>query len=782
MIKEEIEELKKKNKALLEINELLKIRLRAVEELSKIINSKTDIKLALNITLDLILDLFKVPSGSIMLLDRTGEHMEIGVARGDKADVIKTFKIKLGEGIAGKVALTGESIIDNDVESNPSFNRDIGEKIDYIPKNLICVPIRVKNKILGVIEIFDKGGGEKEFTKDDVNLLLSIGNTLGTVLENVKLYNIANSAYRKLSTLIEVSKTINTTIQLEKLLNYIMESAKNVLDAEGSSLMLIDEETQELYFNITAGAGSDKLKEIRIPMGQGIAGIVAKTGHPLIIDDAVNDPRVYKAADETTKTVTRNILAVPMRVRSKVIGVLEVINSRGRDRFDKYDLDMFQAFADQAAIAIYNRDLIYNLQKANKELNHKVKEVQALYKLSSDITLETDIEKLFKASVDIINVEFNINRVSIMILDETEEVLKVKAAIGIPKEVIDTIKVKVGENISGKVLKDKKAILMESMNKDRRFGRNKKLRYKTDSFLSVPIKFRNKVIGVLNAADKADGSGFNKDDLVTFLALSAQIGKNYENIVYYNEYLEKQKIEKELEVTKKIQQHVLPKEFPKLEGIDISAYNIPAKEVGGDFYDYVSIEDEVHAFLIADVSGKSLPASMFMAFSRSITRVESRNLVSPSRVLEESNKYIFKDSQSGMFVTMFYMVLYLKEKLIKFGSAGHNDQLLYDNEKDNFLLLNAKGIPLGISDDSIYMESSINYKPGDILVLYTDGVTEAMNKIGEEFGMERLKEVIRLNKHLNANQIKDKVIEAVNQFAVGMPQFDDITLLVLKFV
>ncbi len=782
MIKEEIEALKKKNKALYDLNELLKIRLRAVEELSKIINSKTDIKLALNITLDLILDLFKVPSGSIMLLDRTGQHMEISVARGDKSDSIKNLKIKLGEGIAGKVALTGETIIDNDIENNPNFNRDIGEKIEYIPKNILCIPIRVKNKILGVIEIFDKGGGKQEFTNDDMNLLLSIGNTLGTILENVKLYNIANSAYKKLSGLIEVSKTINTTIQLKKLLNYIMESAKNVLEAEGSSLMLIDEDTQELYFNITAGEASDKLKEIRIPIGQGIAGIVAKTSQPLLIDDAINDPRVYKAADATTKMITRNILAVPMRVQEKTIGVLEVINAKGRDRFDKYDLEMFQAFADQAAIAIYNRDLIYNLQTANKELKHKVQEIKTLYKLSEDATLETDTTKMFMNSIDIISKEFGINRLSIMLLDKNSEVLNIEAAIGIDTDILKDIKVNVGEQISGIVIKNKESILVENMDADKRFGRNKRLRYKTNSFVSVPIKFRNKIVGVLNATEKSDGEAFDADDLITFQALSSQIGKSYENIIYYNEYLEKQNIEKELEITKKIQQHVLPKKFPKIEGIDISAYNIPAKEVGGDFYDYINIEPDVHAFLIADVSGKSLPASMFMAFARSITRVESRNLVSPSRVLEESNKYIFKDSQSGMFVTMFYLVFYTREKLIKFGSAGHNEQLLYDSAKDDFKLLNVKGIPLGISDDSIYMEASINYRPGDILILYTDGVTEAMNKIGEEFELERLKEVVRKNKDFPAYKIQENIIKSVNEFAKGMPQFDDITLLVLKFV
>jgi serine phosphatase RsbU (regulator of sigma subunit) len=324
--------------------------------------------------------------------------------------------------------------------------------------------------------------------------------------------------------------------------------------------------------------------------------------------------------------------------------------------------------------------------------------------------------------------------------------------------------------------------VVENMQKDKRFGKNKKLRYKTASFVSVPIQMRDKVIGVLNLTDREDMENFKKEDLLTFTTISTQIGKNYENLIYYNEFLEKQKIEKELEVTRDIQQHILPKKFPKIENISISAVNIPAKEVGGDFYDYIKINESVHCFLVADVSGKSLPAGMFMALSRNITRVEAYNLVSPAKVLEESNKYVYNDSQSGMFVTMFYMALYTPQHKILFGSAGHNEQLFYNSKEDNFYYLKVKGIPLGIAPDSKYMEGEIEYHPNDILVLYTDGVTEAMNKIGEEFGLKRLEDIIKKSSSLTADEILENVLKEIKDFTAGIPQFDDITLLIIKFI
>jgi len=320
MLQNETKTIENKYESLLRLNNLLKVRLKTLEELSKIINSEKDITEALNNTLDLILNLFKVPSGSIMLLDRSNKYMEISVARGEKADDIKKIKINIGEGIAGKVALTGESLIVNDVKNSKDFNKNIGEKIQYIPKNILCVPIKLKDNILGVIEIMDKF--ENDFTEDDKNLLISIANTLALIIANVRLYKIASQTVNRLKTLIEISKTINTTMDLNELLEYIIESSKEVLNAEGSSLMLIDEKTNELYFNVTTGAGKEKLKEVRIPIGKGIAGLVAQTNKPINVEDAINDSRIFKKADETTKIITRNLIAVPMHVRNKVTGVL----------------------------------------------------------------------------------------------------------------------------------------------------------------------------------------------------------------------------------------------------------------------------------------------------------------------------------------------------------------------------------------------------------------------------------------------------------------------------
>ncbi len=756
------------------------LKIKALEELGKIINEKANIQEVISGILDMIIDTFKVRSGSIILLDATGKEMEFSIARGEKAKELKEYKLKLGKGIAGKVAQTGVACIANDLKNHPDFNRKLAEKIGYVPEKILCVPIKCNKKILGVVEIMDKYDGS-DFTKEDEQQLSSIGSTIGIMIENINLYKGMQENTIKLTKLIEMSKIINTTLNLRNLLEYIMESAKEVFGAEGSSLMFLDERKKELFFDITVGEGGKKLKQIRVPLGKGVAGIVAQTGKPLLIEDALNDPRVYKKADAITHFTTRNIMAVPMRVKDKIIGVLEVVNSKNKACFDEKDIEVFQAFADHAAVAIYNRELINNLEKANKELTRRLKEIKALHTISERTATETNPDKIFKIAIEIISEIFEIERISIMLWSSDEEALIIKEACGIPEEVKKRVKVKRGEKIAGKIFDMGEPVLVEDMRKDKRFGKHKRLRYKVPSFVSVPIKFRDKIIGVLNLTDKKNGNNFESDELMTFIAVSDQIGKSYENAIYYNEFLEKERLEKELEIAKQIQKHILPKEFKELTGIDAAGISIPAKEVGGDFYDYMKLKENLYGFLIADVSGKSLPAGMFMALARNILRVESFNLIEPAKVLEASNKYIYQDSESGMFVTLFYGVVNTAEKILKYGTGGHNPQLLFKKNRNEFVELKARGIPLGISPDSKYVEQDINIEKDDILLLYTDGVTEAINEKNEEFEVERLKNVIYKNKDKSSQDIINAVLDAIKEFTKGVPQFDDITLLVLKF-
>jgi len=244
---------------------------------------------------------------------------------------------------------------------------------------------------------------------------------------------------------------------------------------------------------------------------------------------------------------------------------------------------------------------------------------------------------------------------------------------------------------------------------------------------------------------------------------------------------EKERMQQELEIARKIQDSLLPEKTPSVPGLDIGAITFPAKEVGGDFYDFIQVDPQNLGFVIADVSGKGVPAALFMSLSRAIIRANAFRNQNCADAIIQSNKLIEEDSKTCMFVTVFYGILETSTNLYRYVNAGHNPPILIRSGSDQTETLStAGGIALGIFEDIELQESHVQLQPGDLLIHYTDGITEAFNDKGEEFGEERLVEVILTNRTLTAADLVKATIAAVEAFADGYPQTDDITLIVLK--
>jgi len=245
---------------------------------------------------------------------------------------------------------------------------------------------------------------------------------------------------------------------------------------------------------------------------------------------------------------------------------------------------------------------------------------------------------------------------------------------------------------------------------------------------------------------------------------------------------EKERFAKELEIAKGIQQSFLPDSAPEIAGIELVAKNVPALEVGGDFYDFIPVAKDRWGLVIADVSGKGVPAALFMALSRTLIRASTLANADPARSIGHANRMIYEDSKTSMFVTLFYAILDSRAMTLDYVNAGHNPPLLLQGESSTVLLLKAKGVALGVIDEVDLQSVKVDLKPGDVLVLYTDGVTEAINDREEEFGEERLLRVITENRNGTAREIMDRVLAAITAFAGDRPQYDDITIMVLRVV
>lgn len=599
------------------------------------------------------------------------------------------------------------------------------------------------------------------------------------LLDNSNIHQKNNRLEYQTEEIIRVSGLINSSLDLNSLLESIMESAKSVFRSEGSSLMLVDPSKEYLYFHIVTGDKKEEISKIKVPMGQGIAGSVAISRKPMIINDAINDPRVFREVDQASNFTTRNILAAPLVVEDEVIGIIEAINTIDRNNFSQADLDLFLSFATSCALAIQKTKLLNNLEETNHTLKEKVNTLASLFELGQAVMESRTEADLIKKSNQIIANEMNASIVATMIVNRAKQVIEVIAIIDGKEEwfkenfirdsvIIESILYN-NTIVSSTGLKDG---LEDYLDKEFIIG----------SHILLPLSISgNKPFGILCISGKKTQGPFGENDLMLLKTISSQLIKGYENIKLGIEMIAKKAIEKEIEITKNIQKNILPDRIPTHSNFDLGVKSVAAKEVSGDFYDIHQYEDGQFAFLVADVSGKSLPAAIFMAISSSIIRTLSRNhLLLPDEILTQANSLIYEDSQSGMFVTLFYIHYDPVTMEIQYASAGHNDQIWIKSDQ-SYELLKGKGAPLGVVPVGNYHGGNIKVSPGDLFVFYTDGAIEEKDSTQEEFGLERFIQEIINRKHLSSQQIIDELYNLIVEYADGAEQFDDFTVMILKF-
>lgn len=297
--------------------------------------------------------------------------------------------------------------------------------------------------------------------------------------------------------------------------------------------------------------------------------------------------------------------------------------------------------------------------------------------------------------------------------------------------------------------------------------------------MAFPLNVKGKELGVIFIVEESVKLNIIEEETISALALQVAIAINNSQI--YSDLLVKERISQELNVASRIQKKILPKELKNILGLDIATFFKPAKEIGGDYYDY-TINGETLNITIADVSGKGVPAAFLMAQGRSILRTLELQNNTPSYNLRELNRLIYSDITEDMFITMLHSRYCYKTKTLFYSNAGHTPLIIYNSLENKVEHHTIKGIALGFLDDYNYKESQINLNIGDIVLYYTDGITEAENKKRELFGMERLKDIVLKNSSLSPDKIKEIILKEVLLFQDGTEQNDDITLVVIKRV
>lgn len=490
--------------------------------------------------------------------------------------------------------------------------------------------------------------------------------------------------------------------------------------------------------------------------------------------------------EETSPGIcTDAILSAPILVHGDVIGyVLGDISQPLED--EKTYRNRLQAIAEMVGDKTFNE---YELTNLTEELLEKYSEVTLIYDISEALSAvfdpKTVCDIIIKQIVDVVGVE----RASLMLYDERQNYLYIMSShgLGLPPEKLATIHVTPGEKtISGWVFETGKPFVIENIDKlplpDISLGGAS---YKKKSFLSIPIIFNSmnmerKVMGVINMADKRSDDVFTAGDQRLLTTIASQAAMALYNIQLIEKVKDTERMRREMEIAQQIQLGLLPGEPPQLPGLQLAGRCFPATQVGGDYYDFFRHAEYEFGVVIADVSGHDVGSAFIMATARSALRSEALARKSPARILKDTNLVLYEDlTKAQKFITMFYAEYNSRSRTLCYANAAQNPPILVRNRQ--CMPLDTEGFFIGMWDSTEYEEKTVQLEPQDFVILYTDGVVEAKNEVGEMFSAQHLLHVLEtIRPNHSAGDVLDTIYAEVERFTRNMHRSDDITVVVLK--
>lgn len=414
-----------------------------------------------------------------------------------------------------------------------------------------------------------------------------------------------------------------------------------------------------------------------------------------------------------------------------------------------------------------------------------IDKLRMLLDITNKISRSLDLQEILNQVMDTLDSLIPYDAAGIFVVDcgdrahglETEDpcVFQAEAVRGYDISELTELHLKLGEGIIGHVALTREPMISPDVRDEPRYIN---ARERTRSEMVAPIISNDEVIGVFDL-ESDELNAYSEDDLEVLMLLASQVAIIIEKVMLHEQLIEKKRLEGQLEVARQVQLELLPPSDPQLPGFDISAYNFPTEEVSGDYYDWVRIHDDQIGIVIADVAGKGVPAALLMAFLRASLRAATHIGYRPQISMAKVNFLLWESIERNQFVTAFYGILDATNRTLAYANAGHNPPLLL-NADGSARFLEQGSVPLGMFRDTRYYEYYLTLEPGQLLVLYTDGVTEAMNPREEEFGRDRLVHSVKAARDLSAREMIDAIQRDIWDWTDGKGAHDDVTFFVIK--
>ena len=418
------------------------------------------------------------------------------------------------------------------------------------------------------------------------------------------------------------------------------------------------------------------------------------------------------------------------------------------------------------------------LEEENKRLRNAIAELSIINDIATTINSTQPVEQIVDIIVKKCVKHLNVEQGAIMLLDESDKEKPLHTMIREQQSSLDLLPYRFDAQLTGWMLKNQEPLLVNNLKEDERF---KDLVDKTtpiESFLSVPLRVKNKMQGILTVFNKRSIEKFSSNDQKLLSIIASQSSQIIENARLLEEERNLRVMQEEMKLARQTQLNLLPKEIPKIPGYSIAAKTISAKEVGGDYYDIIKIDNKHFAFCLGDVTGKGMPAAMLMSNIQATLRAQIQNEYSLAESLFRTSNLLYARTEPSKFVTLFLGTLGSESNEVYFSNAGHDPPFHFAGGELNNL--KTGGILLGAFPDAKYEQEKIIMNPGDLLILFSDGITEAMNHENKEFSEEKLIDVIRNNIDTAPELLIEKIVAAVKEHSGSTAQSDDITLMIIK--
>ncbi len=422
---------------------------------------------------------------------------------------------------------------------------------------------------------------------------------------------------------------------------------------------------------------------------------------------------------------------------------------------------------------------IKELKAENERLKNAIEELATLNDIATTISSTFSLNEVIGRIVKKCVRHFSVSQCTVTLLQESDPDAALKTFIRRADISGEVNPCRLDSQLTGWMLKNKKPLISNDIRNDDRFKITGICEQPIHSLLSVPLVLKGRLIGSINLFNKKSEENFSEQSKKLLSIIATQSAQVIENARLFNEEKTLKIMREEMKLAYNIQMDLLPKKAPEVEGYDISGKSIPAKAVGGDYFDFIPARDNGLVFCLGDVVGKGMPAALLMANIQATLRGQIENELSLQKSMQRSNSLLFRSTNEDKFITLFLGKLDNNTHEIKYCNAGHNYPILFKRGEKS-ATLGTGGLVLGALEEFSYKEDAVIIERGDTLLIFSDGITEAFNEEGEQFGETRLEEVVRGCPDCSASEIVDEIISSVRRFAGKMEQSDDMTLMMIK--